>query len=396
MAFGYIYGDFCCNELGCESVFHKQCASATEVPADILEKSNVHDHPIQLSDDILHEANNTSHPQHPLKLLAFEVAPDYADKKCLLCGNKFKGRLHHCDVCNFSICGDCMRNPPPLGVVSPTTHEHQLHLVPRRIEFTCNACGTLVDGFYGAYSCSKCSNYVVHSRCATSQDAWDMIELEGTPEEPEEAAPFEICSEPFYSCEQCDFLLHQKCANMPRKKRHICDNLPLTLDANDTWQENTCLLCKECFTGFRSKSCNECGERVDIICFSCDECDYSLDFKCALIPLKVMRHRYDDHPLYLSYGESCADGEYWCEACETRVNSKKWLYTCNDCGVILHISCVVGDFSHVMPGSGMRWADELVPNTSVCRPICSVCNSRCKLPSVLKVSKPDVVLYFVL
>ncbi|EFH60236.1 hypothetical protein ARALYDRAFT_899912 [Arabidopsis lyrata subsp. lyrata] len=54
MAFGYIYGDFCCNELGCESVFHKQCASATEVPADILEKSNVHDHPIQLSDDILH------------------------------------------------------------------------------------------------------------------------------------------------------------------------------------------------------------------------------------------------------------------------------------------------------------------------------------------------------
>ncbi|KAF2534550.1 hypothetical protein F2Q70_00029137 [Brassica cretica] len=84
-----------------------------------------------------------------------------------------------------------------------------------------------------------------------------MVEREGTPEEEEEIAPyeviddntirhfshdhnlqlnkdgmilsentvckacvFEISSEPFYICkhQQCDFILHEKCANLPRKK----------------------------------------------------------------------------------------------------------------------------------------------------------------------------------
>jgi len=610
---GYIYGGYHCNELGCESVFHKECADplpeinhyshpdhplkllinveplascsqcpssfengylcsicdfkldfrcATRLPLEfILEESTVHEHPIQLSDgtrdgfvqlcktckwgvfDAVHykcnkcdlrfhvectklfpQASHVLHPQHPLKLLRCEEAPDYADNKCLLCGNKFDGRIHHCDVCNFTICGGCMENPPPLSVVSPTTHEHQLYLLSKPLGFTCNACGTQadqspyfclqcnfmihwecidlprvininrhdhrisytrrlghgqntcgvcrkkVDGFYGGYSCSKCSNYVVHSRCATDEDVWDMIELEGTPEEPEEDAPFEviddntikhfshdhnlvinkdgrilhestlckacvfqICSDAFYSCENCDFILHQKCANLPRKKRHVCDNLPFTLVTNDTSDETSCDLCWQSFTGFRyecltrmvtldvrcgsireplvhqshqhplyfskrsSKSCTECGKNMDldIGSFSCDECDYSLDFKCALLPQKVKWHRYDDHPLYLSCGESSVDGEYWCEACETKVNSKKWFYTCNDCGVILHISCVVGDFSYYMPGSKIGWEEDLVvSNTSMCRPFCYVCNSQCKLPSIVKVvSKADVVLY---
>ncbi|XP_019098327.1 PREDICTED: uncharacterized protein LOC109131612 [Camelina sativa] len=209
----------------CEVIFHEECAK------------------------VFPEAHHTSYPQHPLKLLINE-APDYTDKECLLCGFEFEEQLHnhHCDVCNFSICGECMKNPPPLGVVSPSTHEHQLHLIPRRIAFTCNACGKQgdrspcfcvqcnfmihqecidlprvininrhdhrisytrrlghgnwtcgvcrkkVDGFHGGYSCSKCSNYVVHSRCARRKDVWDMIELEGTPEESEET-PFVVIND---------------------------------------------------------------------------------------------------------------------------------------------------------------------------------------------------------
>ncbi|KAF2601096.1 hypothetical protein F2Q70_00028639 [Brassica cretica] len=62
------------------------------------------------------EAYHTSHPEHPLKSIS--SLPDYAhDIKCLLCGgvdsdawNKRYKKPHHCDVCNFSICGDCMKN----------------------------------------------------------------------------------------------------------------------------------------------------------------------------------------------------------------------------------------------------------------------------------------------
>ncbi|EOA32746.1 hypothetical protein CARUB_v10016051mg [Capsella rubella] len=604
--FGYIYKGYRCNELGCHNIlFHKECAESLpeinhpshpdhplklllkgrsctcsqcgvsfqygyicsicdfmldlscaggQAPLLVLEKSNLHEHPLDLFNGlksgeisckacqyrvydreqcyrcyqcelVFHlecanffpEASHPSHPQHQLKCLTAKAAPDYADKKCLLCGIMLRN-LHHCDVCNFSICSRCMSNPPPLVVASLTTHEHQLHLVPRCINFTCNACGTQgdrspyfclqcnfmihrecidlprvininrhdhritythrfghgnwkcrvcrkrVDEFYGGYSCSKCSDYVVHSRCATRRDVWDMIELEGTPEEPEEVAPFEviddntikhfshehnlqisnygsnhleelklcqacvfqICTEPFYSCKQCGFCLHQKCAKNHRKKRHMCHYQPFTLDTNSECKQFTCQLCFQRFNGFRykslnnmtldvrcgssseplwheshphplyyskdnSKHCSECGKRG---WFSCDECNFSLDFKCALLPNKVMRHRYDDHPLVLSYGESSSvDGKYWCEACETQVDPKKWFYTCNDCGVILHISCVEGDFTYIKPNSVIPYEAEYVSNTSTCRPVCTVCNTRCKLSTILKYSGKGKIVY---
>lgn len=72
-----------------------------------------------------------------------------------------------------------------------------------------------------------------------------------------------------------------------------------------------------------------------------------------------MVHRYNDHPLLLSCGENSMDGEHWCDACETKVNHKKWFYTCNDCRATLHISSVVGDLAYTIPGSKIR-AKKLV------------------------------------
>ncbi|KAL0702896.1 hypothetical protein Bca4012_059018 [Brassica carinata] len=439
--------------------------------------------------DFFPEAYHTS---HPLKSLGGEV-PDYADKKCLLCERDFdeeNHQLHHCDVCNLSICRACMRNPPPVDVECLKTHEHQLHLVLRLIDFTCNACGTKVvldmesgnaefavnkvDGFYGAYTCSKCPTFSVHARCATNERVWDMVEQEGTPEE-EEIAPYEVIddntirhfshdhdlqfnkdgmvlsertlckacvfqigAEPFYICkqQQCDFILHKKCANLPRRKRHVANNLPFTLHTDFHFTFN-CWLCGQHFTGFRYQA--RTGVILDVRCasisdsieheshphplyfyfsffpkecsrckgyngfFSCDECDYSLGGKCARLPEKVMRKRYDDHPLFLSYGDMNVDEIYWCEACETKVDPEKGFYTCNDCGVVLHISCLFGDFSGIMPGSfrsiypgngeftfirrGVSRTisnEEVVSNNSICRLLCAACNSRCKHPSVLK------------
>ncbi|KAG7559918.1 Protein kinase C-like phorbol ester/diacylglycerol-binding domain [Arabidopsis thaliana x Arabidopsis arenosa] len=530
---GYIYGGYICNELGCNSVFHKECAeSAAEInhhshpnhplklflaykPFDCslcgdsprvgyscsicdfkldlscarqppppqpaaLEDFMVHEHPLILSNrreveltllksnckvcetsffnsrqiyhchqcdflfhkecvELFPEAYHTCHPKHPLKFLTCGP-PGYAEQKCLLCGKEFEEQLHHCDVCNFSICKRCARNPPPIGVVSPKTHEHTLHLVPRVVDFTCNACGTQgdrspyfclqcnfmihrdcidlprvininrhdhrisytsylghgswtcgvcrkkVDGFYGAYFCSKCPSYAVHSRCATRYDVWDKIELEGTPEDIEDIAPFividdytikhfshdhnlklnkdgdilqedrlceacvfQIYNDPYYSCEQCDFVLHETCANMSRKKRHVSNNIPFTLETDSSRdsprQQNQCTICNKYFTGFRytstyltldvwcgsfsepffhkshphplyykyerhrSPDANGEHQSCDMLC--CDECPFTMDFKCAFLPTKVMKHRYDDHPLILSYGEDNVDASYW-------------------------------------------------------------------------------------
>ncbi|CAH8389260.1 unnamed protein product [Eruca vesicaria subsp. sativa] len=439
--------------------------------------------------DLFPEANHIFHPQHPLKSFRGQI-PDYADKICLLCQSKFDQeqhtQLHHCDVCNFSICRECIRNPPPIDVECLKTHEHRLHLVPRRIEFTCDACGTTgdrspyfclqcnfmihrecidlprliyinrhdhrisyiprlghgewkcrvcrkkVDGFYGAYTCAKCPSFVVHARCATDKKVWDMVEREGTTEE-EEIAPYEVISdntikhfshdhnlhlnkdeiilsestlcmacifqigeEPFYICkqQQCDFILHEKCANLPRKQRHACSNLPFTL-RTDSHFKFKCMLCDQYSTGFWHESgpyvtidvrcalisdsldhvshphplyyyrtvkccCSRC-EEGGYFCFRCDECDdYMLNGKCALLPEKVMKNRYDDHPLFLSYVDMNVDEKYWCESCETKVNPK--------------------GRDGYMTSSNY----EVVSNNSICRPVCYGCNSRCKLPSVLK------------
>ncbi|ESQ50780.1 hypothetical protein EUTSA_v10022573mg [Eutrema salsugineum] len=467
-----------------------------------------------------YEAYHTSHPKHKLK--SHKCTRDDAAKKCLLCGIGFNRivTLHHCDVCHFKICERCMHSQPPLAVLSSRTHEHQLHLVPRHIKFTCDACGTQgdqspyfclqcnfmihrecidlprvininrhdhrvyytirlglghgewkckfcrqkVDGFYGGYSCYKCSDkkIVFHLRCATRKDVWDQVELEGTPEEEEippfqvigddnttikhvshdhnleinkdgmiqpesircTACVFQICSEPsFYSCKQCVFFLHEKCANLPLKKRHVCHNLPFTLRTDSLKKMSTCELCREHFSGFRyesgtitldvrcgtvtdsvvhdshahrlyyttcgflsSTSCSVCNKRISAS-FSCDWCEFRLCYWCVVLPQKVMRHRYDDHPLFLSYGESNVDEYYWCEACETKLNPKKWFYTCKHCGVVLHISCGFGILSYVMPGTRSSRifdrSEKVVDNTSICRKLCCVCNSRCRLPTIL-------------
>jgi len=107
-----------------------------------------------------------------------------------------------------------------------------------------------------------------------------------------------------------------------------------------------------------------------------------------------MRHRYDDHPLFLSYGEMGVDGKYWCEACETKLNPEKWFYTCNECGITLHISCVIDTYAYCMPGT-LRWSKgTFVSNRSICRPLCCVCNSRCKLPFIRTLPEDGADLYF--
>ncbi|KAL0833971.1 hypothetical protein Bca101_085860 [Brassica carinata] len=183
------------------------------------------------------------HPKHPLKILTKEEH-HFSDGKCLICGEELRLKFYHCSICKFSVDVGCVRDPPPLTILFPKAHEHQLSLTPRKISFDCDACGMAgdrspyscqqcyfmihqscidlpeiinvnchehrlsrrlhlspgswvcgfcrknVDWSYGAYSCSTCPNYVIHSKCAIRDDVWDKLELKGIPEEPQDIEPF--------------------------------------------------------------------------------------------------------------------------------------------------------------------------------------------------------------
>ncbi|KAF3530423.1 hypothetical protein DY000_02037046 [Brassica cretica] len=183
------------------------------------------------------------HPKHPLKFLTKEEH-HFSDGKCRICGKYLSWKFYHCSICKFSVDVDCVRDPPPLAILFPKAHEHQLSLTPRKISFDCDACGMAghrspyscqqcdfmihqscidlpeiinvnrhehclsrclhlspgswicgfchkkVDWSYGAYSCSICPNYAIHSKCAIRDDVWDKLELKGIPEEPQDMEPF--------------------------------------------------------------------------------------------------------------------------------------------------------------------------------------------------------------
>lgn len=196
------------------------------------------------------EITDSCHARHSLKLLT-EGAPGYTDLKCHLCGKDTGNILYHCDICKFNLDMVCaikhhrQHKVIPAALSNMKVHDHTLTLIPRLMPFVCDGCGEKgdrspyvcfkcdlmffhqecarlprvidinrhdhrvsykyplgpgewrceiclkdIDWSYGAYSCSLCPNYTVHSRCATRKRVWDGIELDGIPEEVEDIEPF--------------------------------------------------------------------------------------------------------------------------------------------------------------------------------------------------------------
>ncbi|XP_006286636.2 uncharacterized protein LOC17883248 [Capsella rubella] len=289
----------------------------------------------------LPEVNHPCHPKHSLKIYISGTL-DYIDNSCLLCGFKFESVLYHCSICNFSVCLGCTSIPPPVNVERIKTHEHKLTLMARQISFTCNACGMQgdrspyfcfhcgfmvhrsciglprvisinrhdhriyhtenqkfsfedsvckvclqsINRFYGAYSCLVCINYVVHSKCATRNDIWDGIELEGVPEETEDIMSFKEVGDNMinhFSHRRHNLKLSKdlttlggivsiRCEACMRKtsseKHHMSHDKPFTLHVRDVdlHKIKICNVCGEMFNGFRNvEFVTDCSDLVKMV-----------------------------------------------------------------------------------------------------------------------------------
>lgn len=340
---------------------------------------------------------------------------------------------------------ECARLP---RVIHVNRHDHRVSykypLGPG--EWICGICLEEIDWSYGSYSCSSCPSYTIHSGCATRKDVWDGVELDGIPEDVEDIEPFKmnddhtithfahehnmslnkdgvsleenilcgacVCpigSDTFYNCSDCSFILHETCANLPKKKRHFISPKPLSLLLNRDNPEGFCSACCQRFCeGFmytdgrktyellcssitmpfihgshphpllylgkdvfgHFKSCQGCNKLGSTVVIGCIKCDFFLDFRCATLPLTVIRHRYDDHPLTLCYGEEATSGKYWCDICERETNPKI-------------VFCVLGDIRYAKPGGKIEGNVELMLNNTSSRPLCNLCHCRCAAPFFL-------------
>ncbi|KAG7611737.1 DC1 [Arabidopsis suecica] len=376
--------------------------------------------------------------------------------------------FYMCPPCDFVVHQKCISLP---RVIRISRHFHRIHFTPSFDQEVrcCGVCRRKIDNDYGGYSCNKdgCS-YAAHSKCATQSNVWDGKELEGEPEEDiKKIEPFvtvrdgiirhfshdhhhlkldenidrdynenklcQACITPiyfgnFYSCMQCDFILHEECAKLSRKIHHPVHPHLLTLvGRSDLVMDATksCSICSwRCTTGFFYEcSERECRFKVHVQCatiseplvhashmdplfltskpgeerrccvckelghcstnetFNCIECDFALCFKCATLPQKV-RYKHDKHMLTLSYGEETSTMTYWCEVCEKKINPKERFYMCDEyCCVTLHIECMLGVDLYMKSGSFWLYCSSKVSvlpnNHHMSRPICSFCKKRC-------------------
>ncbi|CAA7022061.1 unnamed protein product [Microthlaspi erraticum] len=348
--------------------------------------------------------------------------------------------IYMCPSCDFVIHLRCINLP---RVIRISRHRHRISFTPSfdKGDWFCCVCRKKINNDCGGYSCiNNACLYTTHSRCATQSNVWDGIELEGEPEdiEEEEMKTFvrissdviqhfshpqhhlrldentdrdydenkhcQACIMPiyfgnFYFCMQCDFFLHETCANLSRRIHHPIHPHLLTLvsdqyDGVMDHSKNLCSACNRmCKTGFfygcgkegclfklhvqcattseplvhkshkhplfltskpgeRRRVCGVCKslKQSDEETFNCIECDFALCFGCATLPENV-RYKHDKHMLTLSYGNERSTVMYWCEVCELKVDPTKRFYTCDDyCCVTLHIECLLGQHVYMKPG----------------------------------------------
>ncbi|CAD5318941.1 unnamed protein product [Arabidopsis thaliana] len=375
---GYIYGGYHCNELGCESVFHKECA------------------------DPLPEINHSSHPDHPLKLL-INVEPLAS---CSQCPSSFENG-YLCSICDFKLDFRCAtRLPLEFILEESTVHEHPIQLSDGTRDGFVQLCKTCKWGVFDAvhYKCmdeeaSRLEKLLpFHEHPLIPFTRFEFTKCKGCYSTDEDNTSF-ISKHPGCSyiygghrCNEpgCDVVFHEECAKpLPEIDHPYHPVHPLKLILLHT----------------RVSNCSFCGEFFSVG-YRCNKCDFQLDLICARrpAPLVLAENSYlHEHPLQLSHEahETLRD----CKGCGHQHNSWKHFYTCHQCEFFISLDCIDHNSPEAYhtshPQHPLKSLRYEVPGYAdkkclLCReePLCCVCNSRCKLPFVRTLPEDGADLYF--
>jgi hypothetical protein len=377
-------------------------------------------------------------PTNPNDCHQHEFSPIWKPRvqfNCEACGEKIKNIAHLCSICKLLVHKRCAEIPRTVRI---KLHNHFLNLIysPHEINnrdyMFCRICGNKVNTEYASYNCKECS-YRVHMKClkrfryiyeesspATSESvpnnsigrSTHLIKaLNQTNDEgphPGEIQHFShdhqlklilcdhevkddklcegcaefIISAPFYSCVQCQFFFHIRCAELPttieqHRLAHYC-TLTLLRRAHTMSGVFFCSVCFRQRRGFaysishellwfldiqcssipetleheghqhlfclaldpQNRKCKACTRDNEKYVFVCTSCDFILGIRCANLPL-VAKHKYDTHLLKLTYAIENDSGEYYCLICEEERDKEHWFYYCKECKFPVHPECVL-------------------------------------------------------
>ncbi|MBA0808885.1 hypothetical protein Gohar_024588 [Gossypium harknessii] len=147
-------------------------------------------------------------------------------------------------------------------------------------------------------------------------------------EKRDESYPLRSSDRSTFSCEECDqFHLHGRCARAPLEFSHH----PLH------WEHPFLVL----QAGSGGSSCVLCQESGKNFIYRCPSCDFTLDFKCALLShaQKFLEFKYNLHLHPLLFIEDHKDElkKLVCSTCEEPLLDS--IYVCIDCRFYIHKKC---------------------------------------------------------
>ncbi|KAI3977761.1 hypothetical protein MKX01_039824 [Papaver californicum] len=151
----------------------------------------------------------------------------------------------------------------------------------------------------------------------------------------------------FYRCKQCNFNLHEYCADCPEyldTYLHLNHQLELMWDGSDSIKKDYGQL----------RPCGICGDQVKGLFYICSSGAekrhddgrhfFFIHPLCSKFPSQ-MRHPIDEnHPLKFQSVPAIPGSV--CAICSGVVSASLWSYRCDPCGVNIHIECVTLPFDN--------------------------------------------------
>ncbi|KAL4375986.1 hypothetical protein GQ457_02G040370 [Hibiscus cannabinus] len=136
-------------------------------------------------------------------------------------------------------------------------------------------------------------------------------------------------SSPSYSCGECRFFLHKRCAEAPSEIHHPAH------------RDHSLLLLPPSEHRKREVDCSLCKQKVKGHIYCCSSCEFHLDFDCALLPHYTSagdfietRHAAHQHPLV----SISPTRSFECVGCFGRLVDSS--YACFDCRMFVHEKCL--------------------------------------------------------
>ncbi|KAJ0724481.1 putative chromatin regulator PHD family [Helianthus annuus] len=249
--------------------------------------------------------------------------------------------------------------------ITHNCHQHPLILVDSRcndvtkVEDLCNGCDSQITTV-PFYKCANGCNFVLHEWCSRlptelighpSRDSGgydeDLHAVVLKPKAMHDSEAFVprhnrlraphclVCYNNYngfaYHCADAYCYYHiidVWCALIPRVITHKSHPYHLFFKVLKRLDKDYCRLCLSGFTNPEETS------------FSCSLCNFHLHPKCALLLPETTRHKYDKHPMTLSYRPvENHIGDYFCEVCEEEMNPNVAFYHCHECAQSMHTTC---------------------------------------------------------